>query len=498
MGVGPPNEYGHPNYQHINRSDTDWGPNVDTFSALVIALSLLALASDPSLARFMTGENLLFTKPDFEAPGSAEIWRLLAASPDAEVADLAARLHALALAGRPPSISVREVLDASFDPASVIEQAQHDDTPTSGRLPITSSASGAAWWGDDSAPPAVAAQPAAPGAPGSIDHRPAQGGAVSQGATSGAVHPAAADAPTTSGLARVTGQPVIAGLISGAVAGLVGSLLAGVVQNAVGDERLDGGLFVGIIAGMLGGMVYAWPALNLPNYGLALRRFVVGAGVGLLAGVVAVIIADSLSRATLDIGDTENPVLVAYVWALTAGLVGLAIGLLHSLKAAAFAFTGGAVAGFAGGIVHGATAATFDRRALQVDGFDGQVLLIATFVAMLIGVLVSLAIRTARHGSLTVVHGLGQGTVIDFHSNRVTIGGSNRDTLVIRQRDLPSRAVQLAVGATYANASTHVAVLVDGVPQPQQFALASGHVLAVAGVFIRFDIRSAGASGAQS
>ena len=291
---------------------------------------------------------------------------------------------------------------------------------------------------------------------------------------------------------------MLAGLISGAIAGLVGSLLAGVFQAVANDAKLNGGLFVGMIAGTLGGMVHSWSALNLSNYGLAARRFLIGAAVGLVAGIVAVFVADFMTRSTLDVGDTENAVLVAYIWALTAALVGLAVGVLRSPKAGAYAFSGGAVAGFVGGLVHGSTSARFEARALQVNGFDGQVLLIASFVAMLIGVLVAVAIRTARYGSLTVVEGPGQGTVIDFHSSRVTIGGGNSDTLVITGRGLVARAIVADVGQHHADVISGVNVVVDGIAQPQQFALGSGQIMAFSGVFVRLDIKSDAGLGGSS
>ena len=528
MGVGAPNEYGHPNYQHVNRSDTDWGPYVDTFSALVVALSMLALANDPSLARFMTGENLLFVATDFEEPDTADVWKALARSSDDEVVDLTGRLHAFARAGRPPAMSVREVLDASFDPSALVAEPDPVAPPT-GALPTTDSS--AAWWttGTAQAPAPgspspvgvdsfweggtnvdlAGSQPTTPGAPGQLAPVATTAGvAPSQPPpphqppppeSPPVVTPAAAraNAPRSSGLAKITGQPVLAGLVSGALAGLFGSILGGILQAITSDAQVDGGLFVGMIAAMLGGLVHSWPALNLSNYGLALRRFLIGAAVGLVAGIVAVFVADVMTRATLSVGDTKNAVLVAYVWALTAALVGLAVGLLRSPKAGAYAFSGGAVAGFVGGLVHGATSAEFENRALQVNGFDGQVLLIASFVAMLIGVLVAVAIRTARNGSLIVIEGPGQGTVIDFHTSRVTVGGSNSDTLVVKGRDLGSKAVRMDVGDHHAEVTSDIAILVDGAPQPHRFAMYSGQVMAFAGVFVRLEIKSEAGQGAS-
>ncbi len=355
------------------------------------------------------------------------------------------------------------------------------------------------FWQGGAEPDVAASQPSAPGAPGHVAAVTPGAPVQSVGPVGAPYQPAAVATPArpvqSHGLARITGQPVLAGLVSGALAGLFGSLIAGLLQAVVTDAQLDGGLFVGMIAGMLGGLVHSWSALNLSNYSLAARRFLIGAAVGLLAGIVAVLVADFMTRSTLAVGDTENAVLVAYIWALTAALVGLAAGLLHSPKAGAYAFSGGAVAGFVGGMVHGLTSARFEARALLVNGFDGQVLLTASFVAMLIGVLVAVAIRTARNGSLTVVEGPGQGTVIDFHSHRITIGGSSGDTLVVTGRGLRPRAIEVVVGDHAADVTASVEVVVDGVRQPARFRLASGRVMGFAGLFVRLDIKSAARGG---
>jgi hypothetical protein len=86
----PPQELGHPNYSHPRRSQAHWGPHMDTFSALVIYLSIVALASDRYLSidsdtgprglwsDFHTGENLLFKKEDFDLAGRTPIWSRMA------------------------------------------------------------------------------------------------------------------------------------------------------------------------------------------------------------------------------------------------------------------------------------------------------------------------------------------------------------------------------------------------------------------------------------
>ncbi len=80
----PPSEFGQPNYQHPDRTSGDvWGEHIDWFSALVIYVSLIALAADPSLWRFHHGDNLIFRDTDFR--GDASIWHDLASSPNADV-----------------------------------------------------------------------------------------------------------------------------------------------------------------------------------------------------------------------------------------------------------------------------------------------------------------------------------------------------------------------------------------------------------------------------
>ncbi|MDC0772729.1 hypothetical protein [Streptomyces sp. HD] len=88
-----PGEFGHRNYQHPHRDIGHWGPGADAFPALVILLSLRAVAADPSLwADRPDGEHLLFTRDDLLAPGRTKIWKGLARSPDTAVRRLAERL----------------------------------------------------------------------------------------------------------------------------------------------------------------------------------------------------------------------------------------------------------------------------------------------------------------------------------------------------------------------------------------------------------------------
>lgn len=95
MNVGPPAEFGHPNYQHPQRGAAQWDRHGDSFSALVVETGLRALAADPSLRRFLTGENVLFGREDL-ANSDRPIWPAIGASPDSEVVRLANVLEARA------------------------------------------------------------------------------------------------------------------------------------------------------------------------------------------------------------------------------------------------------------------------------------------------------------------------------------------------------------------------------------------------------------------
>jgi hypothetical protein len=88
----PPSEFGHPNYQHPGLRV--WDRWVDTFSALVIYLSLTALGREPALwLALYNSKNLLFAKNDFFAPFETEVWKQLAALRDPQIDVLARRLQ---------------------------------------------------------------------------------------------------------------------------------------------------------------------------------------------------------------------------------------------------------------------------------------------------------------------------------------------------------------------------------------------------------------------
>ena len=89
-------ETGHRAYQHPERSERDYGPELDRFSALVIYVSLAALERDATLwERFHTGDNLIFVREDFQQVGRSEIWQQLRRIGSAHIDQLAAAMAAM-------------------------------------------------------------------------------------------------------------------------------------------------------------------------------------------------------------------------------------------------------------------------------------------------------------------------------------------------------------------------------------------------------------------
>jgi hypothetical protein len=89
-------EIGHRAYQHPERSEQDYGQEIDRFSALVIYLSLAALEKDATLwERFHTGDNLIFVREDFQQVGRSPIWQQLRRIGSREIDHLAAAVAAM-------------------------------------------------------------------------------------------------------------------------------------------------------------------------------------------------------------------------------------------------------------------------------------------------------------------------------------------------------------------------------------------------------------------
>src|SRR5258706_1001998 len=128
-------EFGHRNYQHPARTEYDYGPYLDNFSAWVIYLSLIALTVHPELWRSHRGgdECLLFRKEDFVEPDSSQLFRVLSRSPNGKVRALT-QLFMNLVAFSPQDVPS---LDGSYSPEiAVISLATGSNLQSGG------------WWQD--------------------------------------------------------------------------------------------------------------------------------------------------------------------------------------------------------------------------------------------------------------------------------------------------------------------------------------------------------------
>ena len=71
-------EVGHRNYQHPDRTETDFDAGLDHFAWLVVYTAMRALEAEPALwPRFSTGENMLFQAGDFYDPAASPLFAAL-------------------------------------------------------------------------------------------------------------------------------------------------------------------------------------------------------------------------------------------------------------------------------------------------------------------------------------------------------------------------------------------------------------------------------------
>ncbi len=91
-------EQGLPSYQHPRRDGRIYDSQLDRFPLIVIATGLYALAIEPALwYQFSTGDNLLFTRADFEHPDRSSLFQKLRASPDGQLRELVELLRSACL-----------------------------------------------------------------------------------------------------------------------------------------------------------------------------------------------------------------------------------------------------------------------------------------------------------------------------------------------------------------------------------------------------------------
>jgi hypothetical protein len=166
-GQSPPTEFGHPNYQHPVRRV--WDRWLDTFSALVIYLSLVALGRDPGLwLALYNSKNLLFAKNDFFPPFTTEAWKQLAALRDPQVDELARKLKEccdpLWACDRSLEATLEQPATAPALPAVPAGQRWWESSP-SGPGPVAAASPSRLQPAPPVAPAAAAPPGARPGAP---------------------------------------------------------------------------------------------------------------------------------------------------------------------------------------------------------------------------------------------------------------------------------------------------------------------------------------------
>jgi serine/threonine protein kinase len=87
-------ENGHQNFQHPLKTSKNYNESIDNFPALVIYVSLLAIAADPGLFdKFYNDDNLLFRKADYGAPANSACFQVLKSNPDDTVRQLVAQME---------------------------------------------------------------------------------------------------------------------------------------------------------------------------------------------------------------------------------------------------------------------------------------------------------------------------------------------------------------------------------------------------------------------
>lgn len=95
-------ESGHPHYQHPARGRGEFGPHLDSFPALLILLSLRALAVEPQLwRRFHTDKHLILRNDDLRTPWQSPLLLALTRSPSDDVRRLT--LELVQACGQPPA-----------------------------------------------------------------------------------------------------------------------------------------------------------------------------------------------------------------------------------------------------------------------------------------------------------------------------------------------------------------------------------------------------------
>ena len=423
----PPREFGHPNFQHPARDDATWGRHTDAFSALAIYVALRAVAADASLWNlYNNGENLLFSRQDFEQPGETPLWNALDASTDVDVAIMAALLRNFCDLEPNLATSLSFIVRTRSLPMGI---------PRARSLSPLTGPSNTEWWAAAEPPVTAALAPPPPRPPKKGDSTPT-GQPQPVSATEATVAPVA-DTPVVlrrKQFVRFGSTAVRTGLVGGVVAGLVGFLVHAAIAFTSNTASLV--TLVVIVSGVLGLFLNSWQSFTSGSRSAFLEA-PLGAASGAAFGLLALAVGDAIFAAA--VGGPTDPIVavVAIIWAIVGAFVGAGIGVgRRSWSRGAWGFVGGAWGGMLGGIIFGATAAHIDPKSHGLVVEDKwQTLLALVIAGSFIGLSVGLVERIRRDIWLTVVEGPTRGMEFVIYKTLTSIGARRQDvTLTGDQR----------------------------------------------------------------
>ena len=224
-------ELGHKHYQHPLRSADDYDANVDNFPALVIYVSLIAIASDPGLWSFHNEDNLIFSRSDYADPPASELFGRLRQSPDPYVANLSERLKeccALPVGDVPDLEALLQALPAGVGPSPVAASPRPTRAPPAATSPPPAPPT-APRARPGRVPAAASPAPAPPTAPAVRPGRPSPAAAGAAGRPlavprprAGASGPPASLSDVLDGVGQVAaGATVIVFIVTAAVAAVI-------------------------------------------------------------------------------------------------------------------------------------------------------------------------------------------------------------------------------------------------------------------------------------
>lgn len=154
FGKGRSPELGHANFQHPRRLAEHYDDSIDNFAAIVIYMSLLALAEEPQLWKdFYTVDNLLLLSSDYKNPQNSKAFARLEASKSSVVKQLATLLK---------NCCMRGVQDVPWFEDAVISAEKGTVEAQVAAMPQPTPAGEGINWLDDSqtAPGAAVSRPA--------------------------------------------------------------------------------------------------------------------------------------------------------------------------------------------------------------------------------------------------------------------------------------------------------------------------------------------------